>query len=132
MRIRALLAATLALVWLSLALFVGCSGGAQYCSTSPIDIEETRSDSRDLDTELARVRERLATAQSDLARWQTRLADRRAELPKLEAELVRLKQLSGVTEEMVAPVEPKPREDDSDEIQILPPGGVTGGRSQTD
>ena len=129
-RIRFFITTTLMLLWVSLSVFGGCSHGAKYCSTSPVDIEETLSDSRDLDKDLAKVRDRLATAQGDLARWKTRLADRRTELPQLEDELATLKKKSGVTEEMVADVKPKKPEEEKDEIQLMPPGGVTGGHNQ--
>ena len=120
MRIRFLIAAVTTLILFSLTAFLGCGGNVQVCSVSPIDIEEARADSRDLDQDLDIVRQRLKNAQDDLAAWQTRLAKRRAEVPELEAELVRLKKMSGVTEEMVAPVEPKPQR--AQEIQLMPRG----------
>jgi hypothetical protein len=85
---------------------------------SPIDIEETKANSRDLDTDVAAIHERLKMTQDNLTEWQTKLARRRAELPELEAELARLKTASGVTEEMVAKVEPKPRTEE--EIELTP------------
>lgn len=118
MRLRTVVILFLALVSFSLIAFVGCGGRLGSCSVSPIDIEETRSDARDLDKDLAAVRERLKVAEGDLAKWQARLEKRRAELPALEAELARLQASSGVTREVVAKVETKPRTED--EIQVVP------------
>jgi len=120
LRFRSTIVVLGTLIALSLAAAVGCSREPEMCSVSPIDIEETQSDSRDLDTDLSSVQERLKAAQDDLARWQTRLADRRAEVPRLKEELRTLKKASGVTEDMVTEVEPKPSEDD---FEIIPRAG---------
>jgi hypothetical protein len=117
-RVRFTIVVLLTLNLAALVVFVGCGGRAQMCSVSPIDIEELRSDSRDLTKDLEAVQARLGNAQDDLAAWQLRLANRRAELPELRAELARLKRASGVTEEMVAEVETRPRE--ADEIDLIP------------
>ena len=80
----------------AVAGFLGCSA-TKPCTVSPIEIEELKSDIRDVDAELASAKEKLARVQADLAGWETRLAERRSEIPQLEAELVRLKKASGVT-----------------------------------
>jgi chromosome segregation ATPase len=67
------------------------------CTVSPIEIEELKSDIRDVDGQLASAKEALAKVQADLAAWEARLAERRTEIPQLEAELARLKKASGVT-----------------------------------
>jgi septal ring factor EnvC (AmiA/AmiB activator) len=117
-RIRIIAAAVITLILFSLTAFVGCAGKAKVCAVSPIDIEEVKSDSRDLDEDLAGLRERLKRAQDDLAGWQSRLAKRRTEVPELEAELARVKKMSGVTEEMVVDVEPKTQQ--AQDIQLMP------------
>lgn len=118
MPIRLTVIACLLVVLLTLAGFLGCAGKPKVCAVSPIDIEEVKSDTRDLDQELTVVQERLKKAQDDLATWQARLAERKAEIPVLEAELARAKKASGVTEEMVVDIEPKPQQ--AQDIQIMP------------
>ena len=118
MRLRFTIAVLLTLNLIALAVFVACGGKPQMCSVSPVDIEELKSDSGDLDDDLEAVSARLKNAQDDLAAWQLRLANRRGELPELEAELARLKKASGVTEEMVAEVETRPRQ--PEEIELVP------------
>jgi septal ring factor EnvC (AmiA/AmiB activator) len=117
-RLRFTIAVLLALNLIALAVFAACGGKSQTCTVSPIDIEELKSDSRGLNEDLDAVRARLKNAQDDLAAWQSRMAKRRAELPELRAELVRLKRMSGVTEEMVAEVETRPRQ--PEEIELTP------------
>jgi outer membrane murein-binding lipoprotein Lpp len=117
-RLRFTIAVVLALNLIALAVFAGCGGKSQMCTVSPVDIEELRSDSRDLNEDLEAVQARLRNAQNDLAAWQLRQANRRAELPELRDELARLKKASGVTEEMVAEVETRPRE--PEEIELVP------------
>ena len=102
----------------TLGSVLGCSREPEMCSVTPIDIEETLSDSRDLQGDLTKAKERLGAAQADLARWQTRLADRQAEVPALQAELARLKKASGVTEDITADVQPEPVSDD--DLDIIP------------
>ncbi|MDH3217029.1 MAG: hypothetical protein OEN01_12200 [Candidatus Krumholzibacteria bacterium] len=120
MRIGFFIAITCSLMLVSLAAIIGCSSKAKVCTVSPIDIEEVKSDSRDIDQELAVVRERLGKAQEDLAAWQERLAQRKAEVPLLEAELERAKIMSGVTEKMEIDVQPKPQQ--AREIKLMPRG----------
>jgi septal ring factor EnvC (AmiA/AmiB activator) len=117
-RISTIVAAAILLLLVALNVFVGCASKQVVCTVSPIDIEETKSDSRDLDKELGVVRERLKKAQDDLAGWQKRLADRRAELPQLEAELERQKKMSGVTYKIDIDVQPRATE--PDDIEIVP------------
>ena len=121
MQLRIAIVVILTLAVSSLAVFVGCASKVQQCAVSPVEIEELRSDSRDLDTDLAAVNERLKRAEDDLAAWKARLAERRREVPELQAELARLKKASGVTEEMVAGIEPQPKEPD-DDFEITPRG----------
>lgn len=90
----------------SVAGFIGCSA-VKPCTVSPVDIEELKSDIRDVDAQLATAKATLAKVQADLAAAEERLAKRRAEIPQLQAELVRLKKASGVTE--------KPEEEETTE-----------------
>ncbi|MEE9268890.1 MAG: hypothetical protein V3V49_01370 [Candidatus Krumholzibacteria bacterium] len=84
--------------------FLGCGSTPRVCTVSPIAIEETKSDTRDLETELSEAVEKRAKARADLAAWQERLTARQAEPPVLRAELERLKKASGR-------LEPKPEEE---------------------
>ncbi|UCG52527.1 MAG: hypothetical protein JSW58_02975 [Candidatus Latescibacterota bacterium] len=106
MRYRIVQRIVLILALCSLAGFLGCAA-PKPCTVTPIDIEELKSDIRDLDAQLETANERLAQVQADLAGWEKRLAERRAEIPALEAELVRLRKASGVTER---PEEEEPAE----------------------
>jgi len=80
----------------SLVAILGCAA-PKPCTVTPIDIEELKSDIRDLDAQLERAKARLAEVQAELASWEARRADKRAQIPVLEAELERLKKASGVT-----------------------------------
>ncbi len=108
MQLRIAIVVILTLAVSPLAVFVGCASKVQQCTASPVDIEELRSDSRDLGKDLTAVNERLKRAEDDLAAWKARLAERRREVPELQAELARVKKASGVTEEMAAGIEPQP------------------------
>ncbi len=79
----------------ALVAFLGCASVPRVCTVSPIDIEETLSDIRDLEVDRADAEQKLAKAKEDLAGWEERLAARRAEPPVLNAELERLKRASG-------------------------------------
>lgn len=85
----------------SLVAILGCST-PKVCTVTPIDIEELKSDIRDLDAQLEQARSRLAIVEADLADWEAQRADKAAQVPALHAELDRLKKASGVT---VKPVE---------------------------
>ena len=95
------------MVLCTVAGFLGCSK-MKPCAVSPIEIEELKSDIRDVDGQLADAKEALARVQADLAAWEERLAQRRSEIPQLEAELARLKKASGVT---VTPEKDQPGEE---------------------
>jgi len=84
-------------VWLcSLAWYVGCAT-PKTCAISPVEIEEIKSDIRDLNAEIGRRQEVLAKLTSDVAGLETRFAERRALVPSLEAEYERVKKASGVS-----------------------------------
>jgi len=80
----------------SLVAFLGCAS-PKPCTVTPIEIEELKSDIRDIDAQLARAKSRLAEVQAELADWEARRAEKRALIPQLEAELEQLKKASGVT-----------------------------------
>lgn len=89
-------------VWLlliacSFAIQLSCSSAPVVCKVTPIDIEEMKADSRDLDIQLADAQDRLRRAKADLARWQTRIDTTRTKPPLLRAELEKVKKASGVT-----------------------------------
>jgi septal ring factor EnvC (AmiA/AmiB activator) len=117
-RIRIFIAAALGVVLAASNTFVGCATAPMQCGVSPVDIEEVKSDTRDLEKELAEVQGRLKVAQDDLARWQARLADRKQERPRLQAELERLKKHSGVTEKIDIDVKPRQQTEDVDPLEI--------------
>ena len=96
MRHQILLYVVLVLTFCAVAGFLGCSK-MKPCTVTPVEIEELKSDIRDVDGQLASAKEALARVQADLASWEERLAERRSEIPQLEAELARLKKASGVT-----------------------------------
>lgn len=120
MRIRIVIAAALGIALAGLNTFVGCASAPTVCPVSPIDIEEVKADTRDLEVELADVQGRLKVAQDDLARWESRAADRRAEVPNLRAELTRLKKQSGVTEKIDIDIKPKQQRELQDPLEIVP------------
>ena len=86
----------------SLAWYLGCAT-PKPCTMSPVDIEEIKSDIRDLDAEIGRRKEILAKLTSEVAGLETRLAERQAVVPTLQAELERVKKASGVSDRPVQP-----------------------------
>lgn len=100
MRTRSVVACTLVVLYGVAALIFGCSTKPTVCTVTPIDIEELKADSRDLDEELAATRERLAQARADLAGWEQRVADLREQPPQLRQDLARLKKQYGLKEEL--------------------------------
>jgi hypothetical protein len=70
----------------------------KVCNISPIEIEEFKSDTRDLDVELARVQDILVQREAELATVEDKVAARKAEIPGLHEELRRAKRASGVTQ----------------------------------
>ena len=103
-----------------LAAFIGCSTKTQVCTITPINIEELKADNRDLDGEIAKVSERLAQVQAEFAAKQATRDERAAVPPQLKLELRRLKQASGVTEEIIEEPTEEPDQAQSDEIQVRP------------
>ena len=89
-------------IWLLLiscafAIQLSCSSAPVVCNVTPVDIEELKADSRDLDVALADATNRLTKAKADLAAWHARIDTTRLKPPRLRAELERLKKASGVT-----------------------------------
>ncbi|MFQ5472575.1 MAG: hypothetical protein ACE5FA_06810 [Dehalococcoidia bacterium] len=104
-----------------LVAILGCASVPKVCTVSPIEIEELKSDSRDLDAELAKLRVQQEKAEAELARWQKRLADRQAQPPVLRVELERLKKASGRVEK-VEETEKTAKKDPVSKIRIRVPG----------
>ena len=90
------LATLLAIV--SIAIPLGCGSPRTVCTVTPIDIEETKSDIKDLHADLELARQRLARVQGELAAWQKRYDESKDKPMELRAELERLKKASGRTE----------------------------------
>jgi septal ring factor EnvC (AmiA/AmiB activator) len=84
----------------SLAAFMGCAA-PKPCLVTPVEIEEIKSDIRDLDSQITQGKERLADVQAELAKWEGQRDEKLAEIPQLLAELERVKKASGVTERLV-------------------------------
>jgi len=80
----------------SIAWYLGCAT-PKPCTISPVEIEEIKSDIRDLNAEIGRRQEVLTKLTSDVAGLETRLAERQALVPTLTAGLARVKTASGVT-----------------------------------
>jgi septal ring factor EnvC (AmiA/AmiB activator) len=95
-RYRIFLRAVLSVTLISLAAFLGCAA-PKPCTVTPVDIEELKSDIRDLDGQIAERKEVLAEVQAELAKWEGQRAEKQAEIPELEAELERAKKASGLT-----------------------------------
>jgi septal ring factor EnvC (AmiA/AmiB activator) len=96
-RYRSIQRVVLAVVLCSLAGYLGCAA-PKPCIVSPVDIEEIRSDIRDLDATLAQDKEVLSKLQADVVAVRAQVEERKAQLPVLQAEFERLKKASGVTE----------------------------------
>jgi septal ring factor EnvC (AmiA/AmiB activator) len=92
----------------SVAGYLGCAT-PKPCTVSPVDIEEIRSDIRDLDAKLREDKTILAKLQADVAIVQAQLEQKRAEVPVLQAEFDRLKKSSGVS--VTPPAEMQPAAD---------------------
>ena len=58
------------------------------------------ADTRDLDTELAGLKQQQAAVETELADWESQVAERREKIPEMRAELDSLKKASGVTEKI--------------------------------
>jgi septal ring factor EnvC (AmiA/AmiB activator) len=81
----------------SLAAYGACAA-QKPCTISPIEIEEIRSDIRDLERELAERKELLAKLEAEIVERQGLIDERRERLSSVQAELIRLKKASGVVE----------------------------------
>jgi septal ring factor EnvC (AmiA/AmiB activator) len=101
-RHRIIQRAVLFVVLCSLAWYLGCAT-PKPCTVSPVDIEEIKSDIRDLDAEIGRRQAVLAKLSSEVAGLETRFAERQAVLPTLQAELERVRKASGVSDRPVQP-----------------------------
>jgi len=80
----------------SLAWYLGCAT-PKTCTVSPVDIEEIKSDIRDLNAEIGRRQEVLTKLNSDVTTLEARLNERRTLVPSLKTELERVKNASGVS-----------------------------------
>ena len=96
MRHRIFLGAVLSVILISLAVFLGCAT-SMPCTWIPVQIEEIKSDIRDLDGQIAEKQELLAKVQAELAKWEGQREEKQAEVPHLIAELDRAQKASGVT-----------------------------------
>jgi len=92
----------------SVAVYLGCAT-PKPCTVTPVDIEEIRSDIRDLDTKLTESKAILAKLQDGVAIVQAQLEEKRTEVPVLQAEFDRLKKASGVS--VTPPAEMQPAAD---------------------
>jgi len=79
---------------------MGCAT-PKPCTVSPVDIEEIKSDIRDLNAEIGRRQEILTKLTTEVAGLEARLTERRGLVPGLEAELERVKKASGVSNKPV-------------------------------
>lgn len=96
MRYRILQRVVFFVVLCSIAWYLGCAT-PKPCTISPVEIEEIKSDIRDLSAEIGRRQEVLAKLQNDVTGLEARLSERSALVPNLQAELDRVKAASGVT-----------------------------------
>jgi chromosome segregation ATPase len=87
------------------------------CTISPVEIEEIRSDIRDLDAKLAEDKASLAKLQEGVATVKAEIEQKRAEIPILQAQFDSVKQASGVS--VTPPSEMQPAADST--------GGSFGG-----
>lgn len=91
-----------------LAIYGACAA-QRPCMISPVEIEEIKSDIRDLDQKLAERKELLVKLEAEITEMQARIEDRRGKLSLVQTELARLKKASGMTEksaEETAPIQP--------------------------
>ena len=91
----------LLVVLCSLAVYGACAV-QRPCTISPVEIEEIRSDIRDIDLKLAERKELLAKLEVELVDLQARIEERRGQLSLVQDELTRLKKASGVVEKTAA------------------------------
>jgi hypothetical protein len=95
-RYRFIRRAVLIVVLCSLSGYMGCAT-PKVCTVTPVDVEEIKSDIRDLDTKIAGDKAILAKLQADVLTVQAQIAVKRAEVPVLQAELDSVKMASGVS-----------------------------------
>ena len=98
--------------------YMGCAA-PKPCTITPVDIEEIKSDIRDLDAKITEDRTTLARLRGDVRVVQAQIAEKRAEIPFLEAELDSVKKASGMT--VTPPLEIQPAADST-------AGALGGGR----
>ncbi len=96
MRHRIFLGVVLSAMLISLVAFLGCTA-PKPCTVTPVEIEEVKSDIRDLDGQMAEKQELLAKVKKTLAKWEGQRKEKQAEVPLLMAELDRAGKASGVT-----------------------------------
>jgi hypothetical protein len=101
-RYRIIRRVALFVVICTLGWYLGCAT-PKPCVVSPVDIEEIKSDIRDLDAEIGRRQAVLAKLTGEVTALETRLAERKVVVPALQAELERVKKASGVNENPVRP-----------------------------
>jgi len=81
----------------SLAGYWACAA-QKPCTISPVEIEEIKSDIRDVERELAERQKQLAKLEAEVVDLQARVEERREQLALVRGELDRAKKASGVTE----------------------------------
>jgi peptidoglycan hydrolase CwlO-like protein len=81
----------------SLAGYWACAA-QKPCTISPVEIEEIKSDIRDVDRELADRQKQLAKIEAEVVDLQARVEEKREQLTLVQEEFDRAKKASGVTE----------------------------------
>ena len=89
--------AMLTVLLCSLAGYWACAA-QKPCTISPVEIEEIKSDIRDVGRELAEKQKQLAKLEAEVADLQARIEERREQLTLVQEEFDRAKKASGVTE----------------------------------
>jgi chromosome segregation ATPase len=75
---------------------MGCAA-PKPCTITPVEIEEIKSDIRDLDAKLAEDRAVLAKLQEGVRVVRAQIEEKRAEIPILQAQFDSVKTASGVS-----------------------------------
>lgn len=96
-RFRTVQRVALFVVLSGLAAYLGCAA-PRPCSVTPVDIEEIRSDIRDLDVELAERKQILAGLEAEVAELEAAIEEKQKRIPIMQAERDRLRKASGRTE----------------------------------
>lgn len=105
MRYRAVRRVVLFAMLAGLAVYLGCAA-PKPCTVTPVDIEEIKSDMRDLSTTLAERKGVLAKIEEELAALRVEIAEKQAQVPVMQAELEQLEKASGRTK-VVEPETPE-------------------------